>query len=56
MLQFLLKLFVALFFVNQGIKVRPIVLFGPSGCGKSTLKNRLMKDYPDKFGFSVSRN
>lgn len=40
--------------VMSGIKVRPIVLFGPSGCGKSTLKNRLMKDYPDKFGFSVS--
>jgi len=33
---------------------RPLVLFGPSGCGKSTLKNRLLKDYPDKFGFSVS--
>lgn len=35
-------------------RARPIVLFGPSGCGKSTLKNRLMKDYPEKFGFSVS--
>lgn len=33
---------------------RPLVLFGPSGCGKSTLKNRLMSEYPDKFGFSVS--
>lgn len=35
-------------------KARPLVLFGPSGCGKSTLKNRLLKDYPEKFGFSVS--
>lgn len=33
---------------------RPLVLFGPSGCGKSTLKNRLLKDHPDKFGFSIS--
>lgn len=36
------------------MKARPLVLFGPSGCGKSTLKNRLLKDYPEKFGFSVS--
>lgn len=36
------------------LTARPLVLFGPSGCGKSTLKNRLLKDYPDKFGFSVS--
>ena len=36
------------------LRARPLVLFGPSGCGKSTLKNRLMKDYPEKFGFSVS--
>ncbi|XP_068689273.1 guanylate kinase-like [Montipora foliosa] len=35
-------------------KARPLVLFGPSGCGKSTLKNRLLKDHPDKFGFSIS--
>lgn len=36
------------------LKARPLVLFGPSGCGKSTLKNRLLKDFPGKFGFSVS--
>ena len=34
---------------------RSIVLSGPSGCGKSTLIKKLMKDYPDHFGFSVSR-
>ncbi|KAJ4473749.1 guanylate kinase/L-type calcium channel beta subunit [Lentinula aciculospora] len=34
--------------------LRPLVLSGPSGVGKSTLLQRLFKDYPDKFGFSVS--
>ncbi|XP_050666310.1 guanylate kinase isoform X1 [Leptidea sinapis] len=33
---------------------RPLVLCGPSGSGKSTLQKRLLKDFPDKFGFSVS--
>lgn len=33
---------------------RPIVISGPSGTGKSTLLKRLMKEYPDTFGFSVS--
>ncbi|KAJ1921939.1 guanylate kinase [Mycoemilia scoparia] len=32
-----------------------IVLSGPSGAGKSTLLKRLFKDYPDTFGFSISR-
>ncbi|KAI9298639.1 guanylate kinase [Neoconidiobolus thromboides FSU 785] len=36
------------------ITKRPIVLSGPSGSGKSTLLNLLFKEYPDKFGFSVS--
>ncbi|KAF6761449.1 guanylate kinase [Ephemerocybe angulata] len=34
--------------------LRPLVLSGPSGVGKSTLLQRLFKDFPDKFGFSVS--
>ena len=35
--------------------LRPLVLSGPSGVGKSTLLTRLFAEYPDKFGFSVSR-
>jgi hypothetical protein len=35
--------------------VRPLVMSGPSGAGKSTLLKRLFEDFPDKFGFSVSR-
>merc|ERR1711862_273530 len=31
-----------------------VVIVGPSGVGKSTLISRLMKDFPNKFGFSVS--
>jgi len=34
--------------------LRPIVVCGPSGVGKSTLLGKLLKDYPDKFGFSIS--
>ena len=30
------------------------MICGPSGVGKGTLLNRLMKEYPDDFGFSVS--
>lgn len=33
---------------------RPIVICGPSGVGKGTLISRLVKDYPDAFGFSIS--
>lgn len=34
---------------------KPIfVCCGPSGVGKSTLIKRLMSEYPDRFGFSVS--
>lgn len=34
---------------------RPLVVSGPSGVGKSTLLKRLFAEFPDKFGFSVSR-
>ena len=34
---------------------RPLVVAGPSGSGKSTLIKRLFKEYPERFGFSVSR-
>lgn len=33
---------------------RPLVFCGPSGSGKSTLVSKMMKEFPDKFGFSVS--
>lgn len=33
---------------------RPVVVCGPSGVGKGTLLGRLLADYPDQFGFSVS--
>ncbi|KAH7125731.1 guanylate kinase [Dendryphion nanum] len=32
----------------------PIVISGPSGSGKSTILTRLFKEYPSKFGFSIS--
>lgn len=35
-------------------KIQALVLCGPSGAGKSTLLQRLFKEYPDRFGFSVS--
>ena len=34
---------------------RPLVLTGPSGSGKSTLLKLLFDEFPDAFGFSVSR-
>lgn len=33
---------------------RPLVVVGPSGVGKGTLIAMLQKEFPDKFGFSVS--
>ncbi|ERL85182.1 guanylate kinase [Dendroctonus ponderosae] len=33
---------------------RPLVFCGPSGSGKSTLVTRMMQEFPEKFGFSVS--
>ncbi|XP_076451787.1 uncharacterized protein LOC143287565 isoform X2 [Babylonia areolata] len=34
--------------------IKPVVISGPSGSGKSTLLNRLFKEFPDCFSFSVS--
>ncbi|XP_025017079.1 guanylate kinase [Tetranychus urticae] len=34
--------------------IRPIVICGPSGSGKSTLLRRLMADFKDYLGFTVS--
>ncbi|XP_024387548.1 uncharacterized protein [Physcomitrium patens] len=33
---------------------QPLVICGPSGVGKGTLIGKLMEDFPEKFGFSVS--
>jgi len=33
---------------------KPTVICGPSGTGKSTLLKRLMSEFPNSFGFSVS--
>jgi len=35
-------------------KPPPLVICGPSGVGKSVLIKKLMKTFPEKFGFSVS--
>lgn len=40
--------------IESNMVGRPIVVSGPSGTGKSTLLKRLMGEYPDKFGFSIS--
>ena len=40
--------------LEQQQKSRPVVVCGPSGVGKGTLLRRLIKDYPDDFGYSVS--
>ncbi|KAI1285745.1 Guanylate kinase [Halotydeus destructor] len=40
--------------VKEPQKPRPIVVCGPSGSGKSTLLKRLMEEFNDYFGFSVS--
>ena len=40
--------------LEQNERRRPVVVCGPSGVGKGTLLGRLMTEYPDEFGFSVS--
>ncbi|KAI6234533.1 Guanylate kinase [Aphelenchoides fujianensis] len=35
--------------------ITPVVLTGPSGTGKSTILTRAMKEHPEAFAFSVSR-
>jgi pantothenate kinase-related protein Tda10 len=40
---------------NVSPSLRPIVISGPSGTGKSTLLKKLFDEFPDSFGFSVSR-
>jgi len=35
-------------------KTRPLIVSGPSGVGKGTLIGMLLKDYPERIGFSVS--
>lgn len=39
---------------SVGESPRPVVICGPSGVGKGTLIGKLMKEYPNDFGFSVS--
>lgn len=41
-------------FATKMISHRPVVLCGPSGSGKSTLLNKVLKEFPNQFGFSVS--
>jgi len=41
--------------VHRMSSLHPLVFSGPSGSGKSTLVQRLMKEYPGCFAFSVSR-
>ena len=41
--------------LSTGLHPRPLVVAGPSGAGKSTLLKKAFQEYPDKFGFSVSR-
>lgn len=40
---------------STSTSLRPIVLSGPSGTGKSTLLKKLFDEFPDTYGFSVSR-
>jgi len=40
---------------NRKVRIlAPLILCGPSGTGKTTLLKRLMSDFEDLFGFSIS--
>lgn len=39
---------------GSSLRRQLLVVCGPSGCGKSTLINRLLSEFPNKFGFSIS--
>lgn len=39
---------------SGGTRVKPLVIVGPSGVGKGTLIEKLNKNHPNSFGFSVS--
>ncbi|KAK1259924.1 hypothetical protein QJS04_geneDACA010274 [Acorus gramineus] len=42
---------------SKGVKgdgLKPVVVSGPSGVGKGTLISKLMNEFPNTFGFSVS--
>ena len=46
------KYFLVDMMVNPGPS--PLVLCGPSGAGKSTLLKKMLDQYKNQFGFSVS--
>jgi len=53
--------FLLIVFLSQAVilpmsskAIRSLVICGPSGVGKGTLINRLLKNYPNKMGLSVS--
>lgn len=59
---FSLKFNFSIFFLDKhwfqnedSVKKNVIVICGPSGSGKSTLLKLLMNEYPECFGFSISR-
>ncbi|KAG5891740.1 hypothetical protein JTB14_000343 [Gonioctena quinquepunctata] len=41
-------------FLKMPSEIRPLLICGPSGSGKSTLLKKIMEEFPDKFGYSVS--
>ena len=47
--------FVSMEGMATGLKVQQLVIAGPSGSGKSTLLKKLFEEFPDDFGFSISR-